>query len=80
MSYSHHKLGQRMPWLNDTSEPMFIRSFHHDNDSAAPGAHSALEPETIPIEQIPDVIKNFGTTVDKIKQIWTDDYAIVPAS
>jgi hypothetical protein len=80
MSYSHHKLGQRMPWVNDTSEPMFIRSFHHDNDSAARGAHSALEPETIPIEQIPDVIKNFGTTVDKIKQIWTDDYAIVPAS
>jgi hypothetical protein len=35
MNFGHHKLDQHMPVISDWYTPMFLRSFHDENDSAS---------------------------------------------
>ena len=77
MNFGHHKLFKSMPVVSYCNRTMFIRSFHTDNDSVRDTRNivttAALD------DDMASVMKDtFGIDHDRIKQIWSDAYSIVP--
>jgi hypothetical protein len=71
MNFGHHKLDQHMPVISDWETPMFLRSFHNENDSA-----SARELDRFNFAPLTPQQQHFNTEfnvdVEKVKTLWTD--------
>jgi len=72
MNFGHHKLDQHMPVISDWGTPMFLRSFHDENDSK-----SARELKHFQFKPLTDLQKHqfktgFNVDIDRVTQLWTD--------
>jgi len=69
MDFPHHRIWQRMPFVNLTETAMFIRCDHGTNDSRTPAA----APAAIPEEQMPELLmRRFHVDLDEIRKAWAD--------
>ena len=71
MNFVHHKLDQHMPVISDWDTPMFLRSFHDENDSAFARELDCFK--FAPLTAQKHHFKtDFNVDVDLIRQLWTD--------
>jgi len=72
MNFGHHKLDQHMPVISDWDTPMFLRSFHDENDSASARELDRFKFTPLTAQQQHHFKTNFNVDIDLIKQLWTD--------
>jgi hypothetical protein len=71
MNFGHHKLDQHMPVISDWETPMFLRSFHDENDSSS--ARELDRFNFAPLTPQQQQFKTeFNVDVEKVKTLWTD--------
>ena len=71
MNFGHQKLDQHMPVISDWDTPMFLRSFHDENDSAFARELDCFK--FAPLTAQKHHFKtDFNVDVDLIRQLWTD--------
>jgi len=69
MDFPHHKIWQRVPFVNLTDAVMFIRGDHATNDARTPFAAAAALP--IPEAEIPEILnRRFGIDIDGFRAAW----------
>ena len=73
MNFGHHKLDQHMPVISDWDTPMFLRSFHDENDSASARELNRFKFTPLTIQQQHHFKTDFNVDVDLIRRLWTDD-------
>ena len=72
MNFGHHKLDQHMPVISDWDTPMFLRSFHDENDSASARELDRFKFTPLTIQQHHHLKADFNVDVDLIRRLWTD--------
>lgn len=72
MNFGHHKLDQHMPVISDWDTPMFLRSFHDENDSASARDLDRFKFKPLTIQQQHQLQTDFNVDVDLIRRLWTD--------
>ena len=72
MNFGHHKLDQHMPVISDWDTPMFLRSFHDENDSASARELDRFKFAPLTAKQQHHFKTDFNVDVDLIRQLWTD--------
>lgn len=71
MDFPHHKIWQRVPFVNLTDTVMFIRGDHATNDARTPFAGAA--PVNIPEPEIPELLeRRFGIDIAGFRAAWAD--------
>lgn len=69
MDFPHHKIWQRMPFVNLTDAVMFIRGDHATNDARTPFAAAA--PLPIPEAEIPEILaRRFAIDIGGFRAAW----------
>ncbi|NKX45423.1 glycosyltransferase [Roseicyclus persicicus] len=69
MDFPHHKVWQRMPYVNLSDSMMFIRGDHATNDARTPFAAAARLP--VPETEFPDILmRRFGIDLDGFRAAW----------
>lgn len=69
MDFPHHKVWQRVPFVNLTDTVMFIRGDHATNDARTPFAAAATLP--IPEAEIAGILsRRFGIDLDAFRRAW----------
>ena len=72
MNFGHHKLDQHMPVISDWDTPMFLRSFHDENDSASARELDRFKFAPLTARQQHHFKTGFNVDVDLVRRLWTD--------
>lgn len=70
MDFPHHKIWQRVPFVNLTDTVMFIRGDHATNDAHTPFAAAA--PVPVPEAEMPAILdRRFGVDITAFRAAWS---------
>jgi hypothetical protein len=72
MNFGHHKLDEHMPVISDWDTPMFLRSFHDENDSASARELDRFKFTPLTAQLQHHFKTDFKVDVDLIRQMWTE--------
>ena len=72
MNFGHHKLDKHMPAISDWDTPMFLRSFHDENDSASARELDRFKFGPLTARQQHHFKTGFNVDVDLVRRLWND--------
>ena len=72
MNFGHHKLDQHMPVISDWDTPMFLRSFHDENDSESALELNRFNFAPLTAQQQHHFKTDFNVDVDLVRRLWSD--------